>query len=328
MNDTYECYEIDTYDIWEYERFLFLHKEGSERHAKKVLAKLHTTIASLSSPEASKSDNRFQQTLKKLEYFEAKLKGIQGLYKIDFFIYNKCVFRYDQNIVIGYTNENFEYCFSLKLRQYHDKTSYLNGFLDFQLVENFDNNLDEFCGFLRLNMKRYKSELYTKDLIAAVSSWINSQTSHGITLSLEQEAVKNGVSRKNTKHRGLKIHTEIQEAVVRALQPFFEEKDHKLLHKLIKGEEITSKIYFQSNANRFVVVFRQLHLHQKVIDNYVHTNEWICTFFQYKNNRKGKSDFAQSDVHKILTAGSYDIPKEKRINILDLDFIKEKSKNR
>ena len=126
---------------------------------------------------------------------------------------------------------------------------------------------------------------------------------------------------------GLKIHEEIQQPVIRALSRFFDDTEQAPLATLIRGDTIKGKICFQENSNRFVMVFRQLHLNQKITSTYVATQRWICHYFDYQNNIYGRSDFSAFSVYRILISTTSSLPKEKRIHIENLDFILTKRRN-
>ena len=194
-------------------------------------------------------------------------------------------------------------------------------------MENFDNKADSFSLFLNKNILKYRHELlYSQKLVHFILIWINRNTSEVIAIETLKEDSKHLIEEVTDSPVLIKIYPDYQQIVFSVLQPFFDEADHNSLEILLTGKEINHKIYFQSNANRFSMVFRQLHLNKKIIGKYIETKQWICRYFDYKNIKRGRVGFAQSDVHKILTNESYDIPKTKRIDIPNLDFIKEKSK--
>ncbi len=338
MEPNYNYYEIDTSDIWEHERTLFLEGKSSEDIARKVLYDIQLLIAEQAKPvfgleDYDRGDEQYKRYYQRMvnQFIEAS-NNLENLYRIEYFFFKDGCYQYDYNILIARSEKDFEFWFGLKLRQYESKISAIFNFLNYQLNRSFDDDLDAFCIFLKFNMRQYHGELFTDKVIDTINEWkVTKPKNEKVEEPERQDDDDNNIQQEDNQfdepqRKGLKIHPDYQESVIKALQPFFNEKEHTLLNNLIKGEEINDKIYFLGNANRFVMVMRQLHLHQKVVNNYVQTNEWICGFFQYKHNTRGRSDFAQSDVHKILTAGSFEIPKEKRIEIPSLDFIKEKSK--
>jgi hypothetical protein len=108
------------------------------------------------------------------------------------------------------------------------------------------------------------------------------------------------------------------------LKPYFDDKEHGKLNSLLSENEINDKICFNSNANQFVMVLRQLHLNNQIIGKLVNTEKWICKYFTYHGQNKKYSDFNIGYVHKKLTKHFYDIPKSKRIDLPGLDYIKTK----
>lgn len=320
MMNIYKSYEIDLSNIWKYEKSQFLKGNTTEYHSKKVIDKIQPLIVRFSdklSEEGGLATSYF------MKYLPATVKGLKGKYEVDIFIYNKGYYKYDNVILIDRMIESFEFWFSLKLRQYISAKAYTHSFLDFQLSENFDNNIDSFIPFLNKNILKYKDELYSTEVVDTVKQWVSINTKKKVVEGIT-EIVKENISGSSIT---LKIYPDFQKTVFKVLQPFFDKQDLELLLELIQGKSIKEKLYFQTNANRFCMVFRQLHLHQKIIGQYIETEQWICAYFDYKNLKKGRVNFAQSDVHKILTNESYDIPKAKRIDIPNLDFIKDKSKN-
>ena len=315
-------YEIDLANIWGHQNYLFFKGITVGYHARKVVNKIQPLIA-----EFTEKSDQVTVTKEILEEHEKWEQDLLDKYELKTFFYNDNCYNYERNIIIDRKVESFEYWFSLKLTQYISRLNFLDYFLDYQLLENFDNKADSFSLFLNKNILKYRHELlYSQKLVHFILIWINRNTSEVIAIETLKEDSKHLIEEVTDSPVLIKIYPDYQQIVFSVLQPFFDEADHNSLEILLTGKEINHKIYFQSNANRFSMVFRQLHLNKKIIGKYIETKQWICRYFDYKNIKRGRVGFAQSDVHKILTNESYDIPKTKRIDIPNLDFIKEKSK--
>jgi hypothetical protein len=81
----------------------------------------------------------------------------------------------------------------------------------------------------------------------------------------------------------------------------FPEKEVELLNAL-KGENLTDKILFPSNANRFVEVFKRLKYNGLLISTPTEVKEWICKNFNYV---KIKGKVKSVEILMIVQFGMY-----------------------
>ena len=327
MEANYNYYKIDTADIWQYERLLFINDKSSKELAKTIIDKVEAKIIKGGIPVYDKdyfnnADEKIQAYYErnKRDYAEVS-KTLKERFRLDFFFNKYSCFQYDQTIIINKGNIDFDFWFALKLRQYGFKISELKNFLNFQLEVNFNSEIDEFVNFLKLSIRQYQSKLLDKRVVDTVIDWTENKPK--LNKGIQQ---KDLIDYKNLDDKFiLRINYNASE-LFEAVKAFFDEKDHKKLTSLLHEEEIDDKICFTSNANQLVMVFRQLHLNQKIIGSLVNTEKWICKYFTYYGQNKKHSNFNAENVHKILTKREYDIPKPKRIDLPGLKYIKDKSK--
>lgn len=105
--------------------------------------------------------------------------------------------------------------------------------------------------------------------------------------------------RNKTKH--ITIDKKVIDLIIRILSIYFDEFDIKDLMDVLNGKTIDRKLVFLDNGNKLVDVFFVLKEKGKIRENKREIKEWICTNFQYRNNRKVIKDFNEGNVHKILT---------------------------
>jgi hypothetical protein len=325
MKVNYNYYKLDVADIWQYERLLFLSDKNSIELAKNIIDKVEAIIIKDGIPVFGKdyfnsADEKIQGYYErnKRDYAEAS-KTLKDRFRIDFFFNKYSCFQYDQTIIINNDNVDFDFWFALKLRQYVCKISELKNFLNFQLDTNFNNEIDEFINFLKLSIRQYQSELLDKKVVDTVSDWADNKPKLNIGIQTNDLSSNKIIDDRLI----LSINYDSLE-LFESLKAFFDEKDHEKLTLLLNKEEIIGEICFSSNANQLVMVFRQLHLNQKIIGSLVNTKKWICKYFTYYGQNKKLSNFNAENVHKILTKIEYDIPKSKRIDLPGLKYIKNK----
>ena len=177
MEPNYNYCEIDTSDIWEHERTLFLEGKSSEEIARKVVNDIQLLIAEQAKPvfgleDYDKGDEQFKTYFqRKINQFNEAINNLENLYRIEYFFFKDGCYQYDYNIIIARSDKDFEFWFGLKLRQYESKISSIPNFLNYQLNRSFDDDLDAFCIFLKLNMRQYKGELFTDKVIDTINEW-------------------------------------------------------------------------------------------------------------------------------------------------------------
>ncbi|GAA0743100.1 hypothetical protein [Gaetbulibacter jejuensis] len=320
MATNYDYYNIEIADIWQHEHEQFLVGNTSDRLAKTIIDKAEEIIIRKGEVNFTvdlgvnvpKTDKTYY--LRHLNDFKRDSKSLNGRYDLNYFFNKHSCYQYEQNIIIKPESFDFDFWFALKLRQYDSKLIEISNFLNFQLESSFNNNPSEILDFLKIVTKQFKDDLLSDRVIEIVEDWIGN---HSAISSVEKEV--NLVDDRiilRIKYNRTKLFE--------VLKPYFDDKEHEKLNSLLSENEIKNKICFKSNANQFVMVFRQLHLHQQIIGKLVNTEKWICKHFTYYGKNKIHSGFNLEYVHKKLTQNFYDIPNSKRIDLPGLDYIKSK----
>ena len=331
MEPNFEFHDINIADIWPHEQSLFLDDKSSLELASKIVDKTEAIIINKGSSSFgieyrdSKNENERRYYLRNEEDYILASKSLYSRFNIDYFFNKNSCFQYEQSILVNKENIDFDFWFSLKLRQYDTKLSEIKNFLSSQLLTNFNSNRNEFVDFLNICIRQYQSELFKKRLIDTVNDWVavNSNFKSAIA-SDESDDSFDEMDENLSGELILNINYD-QSRLLEVLKPYFENKDQEKLKSLLNKEEIENKICFRSNANQLVMIFRQLHIHQRITGTYVNTEKWICKYFTYCGMNKKSSNFNAENVHNILKKKEYNIPKSKRIDLPGLEYIKNKS---
>lgn len=320
MAANYNYYHIDIADIWQFERLLFLKDKSSFELAQKIINKAEALI--IEDGEASFGINYLDsQDKNEREFYNRNQKQhaeayntLKGRFQIEFFFNKGSCFQFDKTILVNRDNIDFDFWFALKLRQYDSKLIQISNYLDFQKQSNFNNDIAGIKDFLKVVTKQFKDDLLSDRVIGIVEDWIENN-SENITDEKEVNSVDDRIILR-IKYNNSKL--------LEVLKPYFDEKEHERLNSLLSENEIKDKICFKSNANQFIMVFRQLHLNQQIIGSFVDTEKWICKYFTYYGQNKKHSNFNPEYVHKKLTQNFYNLPHSKIIDLPGLDYIKNK----
>ncbi len=316
MEADYDYYKIDIADIWQFEQLQFINGKSSEEFVRDLFPRIEDFIIingapSFTTEDYDKGDGAYRRTFTTLfEDFRDTFGDFKSRYSLNYFFTNDYCFFYDKRIIPDYKYDDFDFWFVLKLRQYDSKLSRIKSFLDFQLKTNFRNETREFVDFLTICIRQYQDQYLENKVIKTVNDWVE------IKLKLREN---NEIDKKLI----LKInynHLELFDI----LKPYIKEEDFGKMNKLLRGEEVQGKIYFGSNANLLVMIFRQLHIHQSIIGSKKNTSKWICQYFTYLNGTM-ISNFDDENVYKILTVSHYDIRDSERIDIPGLEYVVDKS---
>ncbi|SDS22457.1 hypothetical protein SAMN04515667_1692 [Formosa sp. Hel1_31_208] len=304
MKINYTYYKIDIANIREYERTCNLLGKTSEVLGLMILEKIEAVIFNQSEPVFGLNDydskDKYYSDYKKRH--EAVSNNVVGRFNLNFFFKEGDCFDYDEPIIMDKSFPDFDFWFVLKLRQYEFRLSEIRNFLNFQLETSFNNDKNQFIDFLEVNMDKYQTQLIENEVIDTVKDLIENNFDDKLILKMKYD----------------------KSILFKVLEAYFDSKNHSELNQLLTEHEIQNKICFKSNANQFVMIFRQLHMHQKIIGTLKNTEDWICKYFTYLKQKR-VTDFNAENVHKILTKQSYDIPKSKRINLPSLVYTKDKS---
>lgn len=306
MEIKYTNHEINLNDIIEYERSMIRLGKTSDRLGLKILNNIETVIFNKREPVFRLKDcdpnDKYYKDYKRVH--EDALSDVIERFKLNFFFINGDCFDYDENIIIDKSFPDFDFWFVLKLRQYEFRLSEIRNFLKFQLEASFNNDSKEFIDFLNISLEKHQTDIVDTGIIDTVNELIENKFDNKLILKINYNQLD----------------------LFENLKPYFDVKDHDKLNTLLNEEEILYKICFRSNANQLIMVFRQLHLNQKIIGSLVNTEKWICNYFTYYGQNKKQSSFNAENVHKILTKQFYDIPKAKRIELPGLKYIRNKKK--
>lgn len=109
------------------------------------------------------------------------------------------------------------------------------------------------------------------------------------------------------------------------LKGYFQGKKAELM-KVLQGEQLSEKLFFPHQQNKFVEVFKRLKYNGFLLSTPKEIENWICSNFSYqyrKGNKKEVRNFNASTVHDILTKERCEPPKKERI--CTPDWLKYKS---
>jgi hypothetical protein len=318
MEINHNYYEIEIGDIWQHEQAQFLSGKTSNKLAKTIIEKAEELIVKNGDVSftvdldvnASKTDKSYY--LRNLNDYKRDSRTLEGRYDLNYFFNKQSCYQYEQSIIIKPELIDFDFWFALKLRQYDAKLIEISNFLNFQQESSFNNNSSEIIDFLKVVIKQFKDEFLSERVIKMVQGWIENQSA--TSADEKQVDLKDDIIILRIKYD--------RSTLYEVLKPYFEKEEHDRLNSLLSQCVIKGKICFRSNANQFVMVFRQLHLNQQIIGSIVNTEKWICKYFTYHGQNNKQSDFNPSNVHKILTRQTFDIPKSKRIDLPELEYIK------
>ena len=193
MEVIFDYYEINTIDIWPFEAQQYLLGNRTDEQTyrlksiletqiiktRKEQIKLHKTVTI--EPIVTVADYD-KNTNKKLW-----LKHVQGFkiatclrdqVRLDYFFFldkggldSCCLLQ--QDIIIDRQNDAFDLWFVLKLGQYKDGLKYINEFLNYQLQESFQNDIEKYNSFLYILIKQYKNEFLNEELIELTIEWLS-----------------------------------------------------------------------------------------------------------------------------------------------------------
>ena len=302
MKINYSYYKIDTSDIKDYERSLILLNKTSDKLGLKILNKIEAMIFKNGQPVLKSKDynNGTDKYFKDyLEKYEEAHSDLRERFNLNFFMMKGDCFHYNENIIIDKNDPEFGFWFALKLRQYEFNLSEIENFLKFQLSTNFDGRINKFIDFLKFNIAKHQSQLLDVEVVEKVNNLIQHRFENRPILVINNNNLN----------------------LFDALRPYFEKKDRKKLEQLLNGEEIQNKICFRGNANKFLLVFRQLYLNQRVVGKLSNIERWICEYFTYINKKDEVTDFSLGYVHKIIATNSRTVKKSNRINVPGLEHI-------
>lgn len=188
MEPCYDYLEINTFDIWQYERQCFLVSKTDEEQMQKLTTKIQNKIyshyenkkpISVSKPnkivepftrssiqESGDDKDNFLRHIN--EWNNRVTKGLKELIYLDYFLLNNCFFEYNYDIIVDVNDEDFNYWFCLKLSQYQSNPGKLSDFLEYQFKLNFNEDLKEFNVFLNFSFIQHENVLFTQKFVKTV----------------------------------------------------------------------------------------------------------------------------------------------------------------
>ena len=182
-----EHYRIDTIDIWEYERALYLNGKTSDEKISQLKNRLEQIIV-YTNDWQNKADSLVTvqpfTDVKRYDsgehqgYFDRHLndlinsKSLRESVALNYFMVKNEMFSFIQKIFINPNHENFDYWFCLKLSQYSEGLKYINDFLNTILHEMFQKDCIYFFSFLEVSLMQFEDLLSTK-VVKYVNIWID-----------------------------------------------------------------------------------------------------------------------------------------------------------
>jgi hypothetical protein len=189
MEPILDYYAINIIDIWPYERSLFFNEKTTEERVllvEKKTIKVIIDAANLQQHVEGKSPVEPFTDLKRYDSGEHDGYWIQRLQRwdrasgnsyeriaLDFFLHQDAFYSFTQDIEIDLTNEDFDFWFSLKLRQYDVNIKHLSKFLDFQLNSTFKDDIPKMREFLKLLLIQYEDEILPPKVVRILNDWTN-----------------------------------------------------------------------------------------------------------------------------------------------------------
>jgi hypothetical protein len=253
LEPNYTYLDINTADVWEFERTSFLDEKSSEEHGRKIISAMQAIIFKNAKPQFSISDftdgkaedrNYFKS---KVEVFQQHCNSTKGLFIVEYFFARDALYQYDYDIIIDSTNENYEYWFALKTRQYGTRLAALGSFLSYQLNKNFSDNFKEFSKFLKLNTRQHKGVLYSAQIVDTIGDWIDEQqpTNHKQTAMDTDEASASNATSFNS--FSLKAHR---------LEPNYFSKNINDVVEVLRQLKTNRFIHPETKLDRFKAIFQ------------------------------------------------------------------------
>ncbi|MDA9986595.1 hypothetical protein N9E11_01055 [Crocinitomicaceae bacterium] len=182
--------EINSLDIWEFERDLFFSDNGSIKRVENVESKLIDLIIRCHDRQIKDKNNQKIESitdLKKLDsgdhssgYYERYVRNWRtGLgdkrerIAISIFQMQDAFYSLYQNIDVELSEETFDYWFTLKLSQFDFGVKHIADFLDYQLKTTFNSDVKKFHEFLDLLLLQYSNDILSDRVREVLGKWKN-----------------------------------------------------------------------------------------------------------------------------------------------------------
>jgi hypothetical protein len=178
LEDT-NSYSINTADIWENEQKIVFSENCNDQLAIRILINLQEIIelkgeCNFHYESYEKGDDSFKNYYsRKMKLFLESHLDFKELFSIGFFFDSKgnC-FSFYTTVEITINDSNFDYWFALFLRKYDQNIFEIQNFLNYQLINIFNNNFSEFSSFLKLCLRQY-SDILSVKVFQTTQEWLD-----------------------------------------------------------------------------------------------------------------------------------------------------------
>ena len=130
--ENFDYLKIDIKDIWACEQSYFFSNDYDLNFAAKLLLKLQVLIPKNAPPDFGigmcNPDNPYYK--RQHERYFKSLSSIKSQFEIDYFFSQDNCFS-NNNIIIKRKDDDYDFWFTLKLRQYDGKLTYISKFLKY-----------------------------------------------------------------------------------------------------------------------------------------------------------------------------------------------------
>jgi hypothetical protein len=190
----YTYYRIDLGEIWEYEANYFLEGNSSDSFISNLKTRYEIFVINAMKYQQHQNSHiwftKFQirpftstrdydkgdQSDK--DYFVRHLRKyqecstIEDYVRLSYFMVQNDFFEQTQTIYATPQLSDFEYWFSLKLRQYTKGLKYIGELCEYNLTHLYGNDFQEFKKLLKILIHQYKDDLITESVVLFVNQWI------------------------------------------------------------------------------------------------------------------------------------------------------------
>jgi len=171
-NANFKYYTIDLGDIWEYERDQFLTGGSDEILAQKILDLAQQCIIKRGQPSFGKETLSIDSKYYDRNVFDYINADLMKKYLLEYFINKFNCYEYNQCILITKIEDEYDFFFALKLRQYSDDLFKVHDFLRYHLINTYSNEVRSFIKYLSISIHQY-DYLFKKGLKKQVKEFIS-----------------------------------------------------------------------------------------------------------------------------------------------------------
>jgi hypothetical protein len=153
------------------------------------------------------------------------------------------------------------------------------------------------------------------------SDWFRIEILGESSTEKEITIIENAESDSTEPPQKLIVFTENEtiERLTEILSIYFPEREPDL-NKALAGVKLEKPLLFPSNQNKLVELFRRVSYNSKILSSNAEINKWICTNFEYTNNKNDNIPFNPESVRDILDKGKTIPPDKKRIAVDQFPF--------